>query len=38
VMEYNTLKNNLFVKYPDDYGMYRKYKDEWMKKLVESLP
>ncbi len=37
VVEYNKLKNELYLKYPQDYGMYRKYKDEWMKKLIQSI-
>lgn len=36
VQEYNNLKIELYNKYPDDYGMYRKYKDEWMDNLVKS--
>ncbi len=37
VGEYNNLKLDLYKKYPDDYGMYRKYKDEWMKDLVSII-
>jgi GrpB-like predicted nucleotidyltransferase (UPF0157 family) len=37
VDEYNKLKIALYNKYPNDYGMYRKYKDEWMDKLVKSI-
>lgn len=33
VSEYSKLKIDLAVKYPDDYGQYRKYKDEWMNTL-----
>lgn len=35
--EYNELKKELYSKYPHDYGMYRKYKDEWMKNFIELL-
>ncbi len=37
VEEYNNLKQDLYKKYPEDYGMYRKYKDEWMKSLAHSI-
>lgn len=37
VEEYSKLKFDLVKKYPDDYGLYRKYKDEWMNKLKEKL-
>lgn len=37
VTEYNNLKQNLYKKYPNDYAMYRKYKDEWMKDLVSTI-
>lgn len=37
VEEYNNLKQELYKKYPDDYGTYRKYKDEWMKDLVSTI-
>ena len=30
VEEYSRLKFALIQKYPDDYGLYRKYKDEWI--------
>lgn len=33
VSEYSKLKTDLAVKYPNDYGQYRKYKDEWMNAL-----
>jgi GrpB-like predicted nucleotidyltransferase (UPF0157 family) len=33
VEAYSNLKKELFKKYPDDYGMYRKLKDEYMKAL-----
>lgn len=37
VEEYNELKKELYSKYPHDYRMYRKYKDEWMEKIIESV-
>lgn len=37
VEEYSKLKFDLADKYPNDYGQYRKYKDEWMDKLNQSL-
>lgn len=37
VNEYSKLKNDLATKYPNDYGEYRKYKDEWMNKLKQKL-
>ena len=37
VQEYSDLKFDLVKKYPDDYGLYRKYKDEWMEKLKENI-
>lgn len=37
VEEYSALKFDLFKKYPDDYGLYRKYKDEWMENLIKTL-
>lgn len=37
VKEYSGLKLQLFAKYPDDYGMYRQYKDAWMQDLVSSI-
>jgi GrpB-like predicted nucleotidyltransferase (UPF0157 family) len=33
VSEYSKLKADLATKYPNDYGEYRKYKDEWMNAL-----
>ena len=33
VSEYSKLKLDLVKKYPNDYGKYRKYKDEWMNTL-----
>jgi len=33
VEEYSKLKFDLVKKYPNDYGLYRKYKDEWMENL-----
>jgi GrpB-like predicted nucleotidyltransferase (UPF0157 family) len=35
VKEYSKLKFDLVDKYPNDYGLYRKYKDEWMEKHLE---
>ena len=32
--KYSDLKKKLYTEYPDDYGNYRKYKDEYMKKLI----
>lgn len=37
IEEYSKLKLDLFSKYPDDYGMYRKYKDEWMESLLKNI-
>ena len=37
VEEYSKLKSDLVKKYSDDYGLYRKYKDEWMDKLKEKI-
>lgn len=37
VKEYNDLKLDLFKKYPDDYGLYRKHKDEWMENLKRQI-
>lgn len=37
VKEYSKLKFDLVEKYPNDYGLYRKYKDQWMNKLKETL-
>ncbi len=37
VEEYSKLKFDLVEKYPDDYGLYRKYKDEWMEKLKRKI-
>lgn len=37
VQEYSVLKKDLFKKYPDDYEMYRKYKDEYMVKLIKKV-
>lgn len=36
VEEYSNLKFDLVKKYPDDYGLYRKYKDEWMENLKKG--
>lgn len=37
VKEYSELKFELAKKYPNDYGLYRKFKDEWMNKLKEKI-
>ena len=37
IQEYSNLKFDLVKKYPDDYGLYRKYKDEWMEKLKQEI-
>lgn len=37
VSEYSNLKINLAIKYPNDYGEYRKYKDEWMNVLKQRI-
>lgn len=37
VKEYSQLKFDLVEKYPDDYGSYRMYKDEWMNELKAKL-
>lgn len=37
VEEYSKLKFDLVRKYPYDYGRYRKYKDEWMERLVGQI-
>ncbi len=37
VEEYSKLKFDLMRKYRNDYGLYRKYKDEWMGKLIEGI-
>lgn len=37
VEEYSKLKFDLAEKYPGDYGLYRKYKDEWMDKLKQKI-
>lgn len=37
VREYSNLKIDLFTKYPNNYGQYRKYKDKWMEKLKEKI-
>lgn len=37
VKEYSQLKFDLVKKYPEDYGAYRKYKDEWMNELKAKL-
>lgn len=37
VEEYSKLKFDLVKKYPNDYGLYRKYKDEWMEDLKKNI-
>ena len=37
VAEYSQLKFDLVQKYPEDYGSYRKYKDEWMNALKKKI-
>jgi GrpB-like predicted nucleotidyltransferase (UPF0157 family) len=37
VAEYSQLKQDLAAKYPNHYGQYRKYKDEWMDKLMQRI-
>jgi len=37
VEEYSKLKFDLVEKYPNDYGLYRKYKDEWMENLKKEI-
>lgn len=37
VKEYSQLKLDLVKRYPDDYGLYRKYKDEWMEELKQRV-
>src|SRR3989338_611774 len=37
INEYSNLKLELFRKFPDDYGSYRKHKDEWMSKLMKNI-
>jgi GrpB-like predicted nucleotidyltransferase (UPF0157 family) len=37
VNEYSKLKFDLVEKYPNDYGQYRKYKDEWMNELKKKI-
>lgn len=37
VQEYSELKLDLAKKYPNDYGLYRKFKDEWMNALKEKV-
>jgi len=32
---YSAMKNDLYVRYADDYATYRKYKDEYMDALVK---
>ncbi len=35
--EYSNLKLKLVKQYPNDYGQYRKYKDEYLEKLKEKV-
>lgn len=35
--EYSQLKLDLAAKYPDDFGLYRKYKDEWIEELEKRI-
>jgi GrpB-like predicted nucleotidyltransferase (UPF0157 family) len=35
VKNYSALKLDLYTKYKDDYTSYRKYKDQYMKQLIE---
>lgn len=37
VEEYSRLKFDLVDKYPDEYDLYRKHKDEWITKLIKSI-
>lgn len=37
VAEYSALKLDLASKYPNDYGQYRKFKDEWMEQLKKQI-
>ncbi|MEX0934546.1 MAG: GrpB family protein [Candidatus Saccharimonadales bacterium] len=37
VKEYSKLKTSLAERYPNNYGEYRKHKDEWMNKLKQRL-
>ena len=37
VREYSKLKMDLYEKYPEDYGMYRKFKDECMENLLKEI-
>jgi GrpB-like predicted nucleotidyltransferase (UPF0157 family) len=37
VQEYSELKFDLAKKYSNDYGQYRKFKDEWMNKLKDKV-
>ncbi len=37
VEQYSKLKFDLVEKYPDNYGLYRKYKDEWMEELKKNI-
>jgi len=37
VDEYSKLKLDLAKKHPNEYGQYRKYKDEWMERFKETI-
>ena len=37
VQEYSQLKSDLYAKYPNDYGEYRKYKDQWVNNVKEQI-
>jgi GrpB-like predicted nucleotidyltransferase (UPF0157 family) len=37
VRAYSELKENLYLKYPNDYASYRKHKDEYMNNLKERV-
>ncbi|MDO8582419.1 MAG: GrpB family protein [bacterium] len=37
VSAYTAIKKELCVKYPDDYAMYRKYKDEYMEEMKKRV-
>lgn len=36
-MHYASLKKDLYLKYPDDYASYRKYKDEYVEELTKKV-
>ncbi|QQR82185.1 GrpB family protein [Candidatus Campbellbacteria bacterium] len=37
VHKYSAIKNELYVKYVDDYASYRKYKDEYINALIQRI-